>query len=115
MFSISPTTGVLVFSNMFSALRASSRATSCGVLTMMAHWDLERFSQRLGDVANPVLLVHARGDTAVPLGSVEGAGARIPGARLELMGNLGHLAHEEAPDQAAALIESIVQPISAGE
>lgn len=98
----------------YARLFASSHHTR-GALAMMAHWDLEAFSGRLGDVANPVLLVHTRGDTAVPLGSVEAAAARIPGARLELMGNLGHLAHEEAPDHAAALIESIVQPISAGE
>ncbi|MFZ9394604.1 MAG: alpha/beta fold hydrolase [Erythrobacter sp.] len=76
---------------------------------MMAHWDLERFSRRLGDIANPVLLVHSRGDVAVPMGSVEAAAARIPDARLELMGDLGHLAHEEVPGQAAELIMQFAQ------
>ena len=30
--------------------------------------------------------------------------ARVPGARLELLAKLGHLAHEEAPKLAAELI-----------
>ncbi|HEX5644463.1 MAG TPA: alpha/beta fold hydrolase BchO [Erythrobacter sp.] len=80
-----------------------------GALAMMAHWDLERFSRRLGDIASPVLLVHSRGDLAVPMDSVEAATARIPGTRLELMGDLGHLAHEEAPELAAGLIADFIR------
>src|ERR1700737_4948869 len=36
MFSTSPSTGTLTFSNIVAALRASISATSCGVVTMMA-------------------------------------------------------------------------------
>lgn len=85
-----------------------------GALAMMAHWDLEGLGQRLGTVGNPVLLVHSRGDKAVPLGSVESVSARIPGARLELMGNLGHLAHEEAPEQATAIVMRFMQETAGG-
>ena len=36
MFSTRPSTGTSTFSNIFSALRASSVATSCGVVTITA-------------------------------------------------------------------------------
>ncbi|QZH75045.1 MAG: alpha/beta fold hydrolase [Erythrobacter sp.] len=75
-----------------------------GALAMMANWDLDAFSASLKDIPNPVLLVHGRKDKAVPTGSVEAAAARLPHARLELLPDLGHLAHEEAPDAAARLI-----------
>lgn len=80
-----------------------------GALAMMAHWDLESFSRRLSEIANPVQLVHARGDLAVPLGSVEGAAAKLANARLEVWDSLGHLAHEEAPEHAAQVIAEFVE------
>ena len=36
MFSIRPSTGTFTFSNIVAALRASIKATSCGVVTMIA-------------------------------------------------------------------------------
>lgn len=75
-----------------------------GALAMMANWDLESFSESLKDITNPVLLAHGRRDKAVPTGSVEAAAARLPNARLQLLDDLGHLAHEEAPEIAAQLI-----------
>ncbi|WP_271078459.1 alpha/beta fold hydrolase BchO [Aurantiacibacter sp. MUD61] len=75
-----------------------------GALEMMANWDLDTFSEGLGEVSNPVLLVHGRKDKAVPTGAVDGAASRLPNAKLTLLDNLGHLAHEEAPQTAAQLI-----------
>lgn len=80
-----------------------------GALAMMAHWDLEGFAMGLPDIASPVLLVHGRGDQAVPLGSVEGAAARLPDAQLDVWDKLGHLAHEEAPERAALAITEFVE------
>ncbi|RGP41338.1 Pimeloyl-(acyl-carrier protein) methyl ester esterase [Altererythrobacter insulae] len=79
-----------------------------GALAMMAHWDLETFSKQLGEIANPIQLIHSRGDLAVPLGSVEGAAARLPNARLDVWDGLGHLAHEESPHRAAQTIAQFV-------
>ena len=79
-----------------------------GALAMMAHWDLEKFSKRLSEITSPIQLVHSRGDLAVPLGSVEGAAARLPHARLDVWDGLGHLAHEEAPERAAKTIVQFV-------
>ncbi|NBS23625.1 MAG: alpha/beta fold hydrolase [Altererythrobacter sp.] len=80
-----------------------------GALAMMAHWDLNTFSKGLSGISNPVLLVHGRSDQAVPLGSVEGAAAKLPNARLDVWENLGHLAHEEAPERAAAVIAQFAE------
>lgn len=91
----------------YAKLFANSHHTR-GALAMMAHWDLERFAKGLTEIANPVLLVHGRGDQAVPLGSVEGAAAKLPNARLDAWDNLGHLAHEEMPQRAAQVIAGFV-------
>lgn len=91
----------------YTALFANSHHTR-GALAMMAHWDLETFSNNLDQITNPVQLIHSRGDLAVPLGSVEGAAARLPNARLDVWDDLGHLAHEEAPERAAQAIADFV-------
>ena len=75
-----------------------------GALEMMASWNLEALDRQLPEIESPVLLVHSNGDVAVPLDSVEKAAKRLPQARLEILPDLGHLAHEERPEQAAALI-----------
>lgn len=75
-----------------------------GALEMMANWDLAALERALPLIANPVLLVHSHGDIAVPLSSVERASRLLPNCRLEVLPKLGHLAHEEAPGQAAGKI-----------
>lgn len=80
-----------------------------GALAMMANWDLEALAALLPAIESPVRLVHSRGDNAVPLGSVEAAARRLPECSLEVLPALGHLAHEEDPAQAAALIARMAQ------
>ncbi|GAB5348318.1 alpha/beta fold hydrolase BchO [Alteriqipengyuania sp. 357] len=87
----------------YAALLGNSRHARGG-LAMMANWDLEPLERLLPTVSNRVLLIHARGDNAVPLKGVEHASRALPDATLEVLPGLGHLAHEEAPDRVAALI-----------
>ncbi len=75
-----------------------------GAITMMADWDLESLARDLPKLAVPLLLIHGAGDSAIPLSTAEGAAALIPGAALETLPGLGHLAHEEAPERVAAMI-----------
>lgn len=75
-----------------------------GALEMMANWDLEALSAMLPKVSNRVLLVHSNKDSAVPLASVEKAARALPHCTLEVLSGPGHLAHEEHPATAAALI-----------
>ena len=75
-----------------------------GAITMMAEWDLDSLSRDLPRVRVPVLLVQGEADAAIPLTSVQDAAALLPDSRIELMPDLGHLAHEERPEAVAALI-----------
>lgn len=79
-----------------------------GALAMMANWDLPGLRTRMGAVANPVLLVHSDKDPAIPLSWTQEARGWLGQAQLEVQHGLGHLAHEEAPEQAAALIAAFL-------
>jgi magnesium chelatase accessory protein len=79
-----------------------------GALAMMANWDLPTLKARLGRIGNPVLLVHSDRDAAIPLDWTREAAGWIGQARLEVMPGLGHLAHEEAPEQVTALIRGFL-------
>ena len=79
-----------------------------GALAMMANWDLPGLRDRMGKVANPVLMVHGESDPAIPLSWAREAQGWMPTAQLEVLPGLGHLAHEEAPDKVAALISAFL-------
>jgi magnesium chelatase accessory protein len=75
-----------------------------GALGMMARWDLQSLETDMASLAAPVILVAAQGDTAVPPSVAETAHAILPQSRLIILPKLGHLAHEEAPAEVAAII-----------
>ncbi len=79
-----------------------------GALAMMANWDLPALRERMGQAANPVLLIHGGNDPAIPLDWAREARGWLRQARLEVLPGLGHLAHEEAPEQSAALIRAFL-------
>lgn len=73
---------------------------------MMASWNLDGLARDLGRLAVPTLLVAAGNDRTVPPAQAAEVAARIAGARVEKLPGLGHLAHEEAPERVAAVIEA---------
>jgi len=73
-------------------------------LAMMANWNLQPLVDDLPRLAAPLHLVAGTADRSVPPSQSGRVQAMVPGARLTLMPGLGHLAHEERPDEAAALI-----------
>jgi magnesium chelatase accessory protein len=76
--------------------RLFRRAGHCaGAITMMAEWNLDALYKDLPHLKLPVLLIHGADDAAVPLAGVEHIAKMIPGARIEVLPGLGHLAHEE--------------------
>lgn len=75
-----------------------------GALGMMANWDLEAQAARLRQIEVPALLVHWQGDSAVPGWSVEEAARRLPRGEFRAFPRLGHLAQEEDPEAACAII-----------
>lgn len=90
--------------------RLFSRSGHCdGAIRMMANWRLESLQSQLGDVAAPVLLLHAKKDSAIPKSAVTGSAELIAGCAVQEIPNLGHLAHEENPELAAEIIETFAK------
>ncbi|WP_159043593.1 alpha/beta fold hydrolase, partial [Sphingomonas sp. STIS6.2] len=57
----------------------------------------------------PVLLVHGDSDRAIPLSNAREAAAAVGDGRLETLPGLGHLAHEERPEEVAAIIRPFME------
>ena len=73
-------------------------------LGMMAQWDLVPLVRDLARLRTRLLLVAAERDRSIPPAQANEVAVLVPGARVMTLPGLGHLAHEEAPAQAAALI-----------
>lgn len=82
-----------------------SRSAHCdGAIRMMASWRLEPLQARLPGYAAPLLLVHGGNDQAIARSAVAQAAALKAGCETVELPKLGHLAHEEAPGEVAAII-----------
>lgn len=79
-----------------------------GALRMMASWNLEELGRRLPEVTVPVVLVAAEADGFVPAGDADTTVTRLPNATVRRIAGLGHLSHEEAPQETAELIRSLI-------
>ena len=78
-------------------------------LAMMSQWSLDRLSEQLSMISARVDLIVADGDQAVPPSSSGDAIKHLRNGYLHPIKSLGHLAHEENPDQIFALIERCLQ------
>jgi magnesium chelatase accessory protein len=85
----------------------SDKEHVAGVLAMLANWSLEQLQRDLGKLKTPLALVVGAQDKAVPPESARQVLSRAPGARLERLRGLGHLAHEENPVLVADLIQKM--------
>ena len=75
-----------------------------GALAMMANWDLDSLYADLPWVELPLLLLAGARDRTVSPEQASVVAARVRDARMLVLPGLGHLAHEEAPAEVAALI-----------
>lgn len=73
-------------------------------LGMMANWDLRPLERDLPRLATHLLLLVGGNDRAIPPADAARLQAMVPGAELTTLPGLGHLAHEERPDDVAALV-----------
>jgi magnesium chelatase accessory protein len=85
----------------------SNRAHVAATLAMMANWDLEPLGRAFRKLDLPVVLVVGTRDKAVPPSDAAEVARRLPHARIETLNGVGHLAHEEKPEQVAGLIFSV--------
>ena len=77
-------------------------------LQMTAQWDLAPLIARLPQIKNDTLLMAGQNDTMVPCDVSQQAARQMPNATFVALAQLGHLAHEEAPDRVADVILSFV-------
>lgn len=87
----------------------SDRRHIAGTLAMMAAWSLSGLAQALPQIDLPVLFLHGAGDEAVRPDVARRAAAAMPNAQIEILEGLGHLIHEEAPDQVAERIKAFLK------
>jgi magnesium chelatase accessory protein len=91
--------GILFYERLFAT------AGHCaGAITMMADWNLDALQRDLRHLTIPLLLVHGEADAAIPLSRAQEAVAMVGNGRLLTLAGLGHLAHEERPEDIAAII-----------
>lgn len=80
-----------------------------GVLAMFANWDLAPLQRDIAKLKTPLVLIAAAQDKAVPPETARQIQAKLPGARIERLRGLGHLAHEENPALLADLIGRLAE------
>lgn len=80
-------------------------------LSMMANWDLHALEEDMVNLDMPVVLVVGSDDQMVPPDISERAHKLMPDSQLRYIHGLGHLAHEEAPDDVMAVIEQIAADV----
>jgi pimeloyl-ACP methyl ester carboxylesterase len=77
-------------------LRAAS--TQRAIIRTVRGWDAERISTDAHLISQPTLLLWGENDLEIPLADGERLHEEIPGSRLLVFLNCGHLPHEEYPE-----------------
>ncbi len=82
----------------------SNEGHIAGTLGMMAAWDLHWVEQDLKNLPIRLYLVKALNDRTIPPANADRAARLAPRSTVITMAGLGHLAHEEDPEQASRII-----------
>ncbi|MEL7093312.1 MAG: alpha/beta fold hydrolase BchO [Pseudomonadota bacterium] len=80
-----------------------------GTLQMMAQWDLRGLLDNLPAHEGRVDLIVGTEDNTVPPKVSHAVAARMADTHVHALQGLGHLAHEEAPEQVAGLILDLLE------
>jgi len=73
-------------------------------LQMMAQWQIDPLLGRLDRIRAQCMFITGAQDKAVPPRVADQAAARIPDCRVRTVPGVGHLAHEESPQEIANLV-----------
>ncbi len=82
-----------------------------GVLQMMAQWDLGELKRRLPQLPVPLVQLVGANDRTIPPSAAQRVRALLPAARVVILPQVGHLAHEERPDLVAQAIGAAVEAL----
>ena len=75
-----------------------------GTLAMMAQWQLDPLLAQLPQITVPTLLIATSRDRAVPPRISQAVAPRLRNGHYRGLDDLGHLAHEEAPEVLAPIV-----------
>ena len=88
----------------FYARLAANPGHVAAALGMMANWDLPSLERDLPRLRVPIVLIVGSKDRTISPEDAFAIRKRVSGAHVECLAGLGHLAHEEKPDQVAELV-----------
>ena len=88
-------------------LRAAS--TQRAIIRTVRGWDAERISRDAHLIRQPTLLLWGENDREIPLADGERLHAEIPGSRLIVFLNCGHLPHEEYPEAFTEVVTGFIE------
>ncbi len=80
-------------------------------LAMMANWDLRPLVRDLPELKPKLVLVAARNDRMISRAVALQVRALVPGAVVETLPRLGHLAHEEDPEVIAGIVLELARDL----
>jgi magnesium chelatase accessory protein len=83
---------------------ASNASHVSAAFGMMANWDLDALAHDLPRLRTKLLVVIGGNDLMVPPQEQRRIGSLVPGAEVLMLPGLGHLAHEEQPEEIADLL-----------
>lgn len=83
-------------------LRAAG--TQRAIIRTVRGWDAERISRDAHLIKQPTLLLWGENDLDIPLADGERLHAEIPGSRLIVFLNCGHIPHEEYPEAFTKIV-----------
>ncbi len=83
-------------------LRASG--TQRAIIRTVRGWDAERISREAHLISQPTLLLWGENDCEIPLADAERLHESIPGSRLIVFLNCGHIPHEEYPEEFTGVV-----------
>ena len=92
-------------------LRAAS--THRAIIRTVRGWDAERISSDAHLITQPTLLLWGESDREIPLADGERLHEEIPGSRLVVFVNCGHLPHEEYPEAFTNVVTDFCEARSA--
>jgi len=87
--------------------------TQRAIIRTVRKWDAERISRDAHLITQPTLLLWGENDREIPLSDGERLHAEIPGSRLIVFLNCGHLPHEEYPEAFTNVVTDFVKRQSA--
>jgi putative magnesium chelatase accessory protein len=86
---------------------AESPRHVAGALGMMAMWDPRPLARELPLLRVPLWLIAGSNDRFIPPRMAHDAAALVPGAKVIELRGLGHLAHEERPDEVLRALDPV--------